>query len=90
VGGSAGLAGHHFALSTEHIHFPRLNRALFYFGYAILTETTIHWMAATHSAGAITENNQNAQNGFIVIGLPRAIWALLSANPEMRGEAGDV
>jgi hypothetical protein len=52
--------------------------------------TPIHWLAATHSAGAITENNSIAQNGFVAIGLPLAIWALLSANPELLGEAEDV
>ena len=79
-------AGNHFALNTEHRHFPRLSRSLLYFGYAILTVTTIVWLAATHSAGAIAHNNQIAQNGFIAIGLPLAIWALLTANPDLLGE----
>ncbi len=78
-------AGNHFALNTEHAHFPRLSRALLYFGYAILTVTTINWLAATHSAGAIDQNNQIAQNGFIAIGLPLAIWALVTADPDLLG-----
>jgi hypothetical protein len=32
-------------------------------------------------------NEQLAQNGFVVIGLPLAFWALLTANAELLGEA---
>jgi hypothetical protein len=79
-------AGNHFALNSEHAHFPRPSRALLYFGYAILTVTTINWLAATHSANAIAQNSEIAQNGFIAIGLPLAIWALLTGDAELLGE----
>ena len=79
-------AGDHFALNEETRRFPRASRALLYFGYALLTVTTINWLAASHNAPALAQQGQVAQNGFIAIGLPLAFWTLLTASPELLGD----
>ena len=79
-------AGDHFALNQETQRFPRASRALLYFGYALLTVTTINWLAASHNAPALAQQGQVAQNGFIAIGLPLAFWTLLTASPELLGD----
>jgi len=78
-------AGDHFALNEEFEHFPRLSRALLYFGYALLTVTTVTWLAASHNASAMAQQGQVATNGFIAIGLPLAFFTLLTANPDLLG-----
>ncbi len=79
-------AGDHFALNEEHEHFPRLSRAQLYFGYALLTVTTVNWLAASHNAPAMAQQGQVATNGFIAIGLPLAFWTLLTANAALLGD----
>jgi hypothetical protein len=78
-------AGDHFALNEEAEGFPRMSRAQLYFGYALLTVTTINWLAASHNAPAVAQQGQIATNGFIAIGLPLAFWTLLTANSELVG-----
>jgi hypothetical protein len=79
-------AGDHFALNEEAEGFPRMSRAQLYFGYALLTVTTVNWLATSHNASAVAQQGQIATNGFIAIGLPLAFWTLLTANAELLGD----
>jgi hypothetical protein len=80
-------AGDHFALNEEAKGFPRMSRAQLYFGYALVTVITVNWLASSHNAPAVAQQGDIATNGFIAIGLPLAFWTLLTANPELLGEA---
>ena len=79
-------AGNHFALNEEAQGFPRMSRAMLYLGYALLTVTTVNWLAASHNVPAVAQQGQVATNGFVAIGLPLAFWTLLTANAELLGD----
>jgi hypothetical protein len=79
-------AGNRFGLNESTPIFPRTSRALLYFGFALLTVTTVNWLAAAHHATALSANEQITSNGYIAVGLPLAFWALLSRHPSALGE----
>jgi hypothetical protein len=78
-------AGNRFALNTENPRWSRLPRSLLYFGYALLTVTSIVWLAASHQADAIAAKDLIGQNGFIAIGLPLALWSLITGSEDLLG-----
>ena len=80
-------AGNRFGLNAESATFPRAARGLLYFGYALLTVTTVNWLAVSHHASAMATNEQVTQNGYLAIGLPLAFWALLVGSDELMGES---
>lgn len=79
-------AGNRFSLNTEARSFPRLARSLMYFGYALLVVVAINWIAATHDANQMAQNDLIANGGFRIIGLPLAFWALMVGSETVMGE----
>lgn len=79
-------AGNRFALNAETGRFPRYARSLMYFGYALLTVTSINWLAASHNVSAMANNEQITRNGYLAIGLPLAFWALMVGSKTVMGE----
>ncbi len=79
-------AGNRFALNAETGRFPRYARSLMYFGYALLTVTSINWLAASHDVSAMANNEQITRNGYLAIGLPLAFWALMAGSKTVMGE----
>ncbi|MBI3241982.1 MAG: hypothetical protein HYZ49_06780 [Chloroflexi bacterium] len=80
-------AGNRFSLNTEARSFPRQSRSLMYFGYALLVVITINWLAASHNADQMAQNNVVTNGGFQIIGLPLALWALITGSATMMGES---
>jgi hypothetical protein len=80
-------AGNRFGLNAESPAFPRAARGLLYFGYALLTVTTVNWLAAAHHVSAMSFNEQVTQNGFIALGLPLAFWALFTGSQHVLGQS---
>ena len=81
-------AGNRFALSAENAAWPRLTRGLLYFGYATLTVISMNWLAAGHQVDALAVKDLLVQNGFVAIGVPLAVWSLLTGSESVLG-AGD-
>jgi hypothetical protein len=79
-------AGNRFALNTENPHWQRLPRSLLYFGYALLTVISMVWLAASHQADALAFKDLIGQNGYIAIGLPLALWSLMTGSEDLLGD----
>jgi hypothetical protein len=82
-------AGNRFALNAENPRWPRLPRSLLYFGYALLTVTSMVWLAASHQVDALAAKDLIGQSGFIAIGMPLALWSLIAGSEALLGP-GDV
>jgi hypothetical protein len=78
-------AGNRFALNAENPRWPRLPRTLLYFGYALLTVISMVWLAASHQADALATKDLIGQNGFTAIGLPLAVWSLMTGSQDLLG-----
>jgi hypothetical protein len=79
-------AGDRFALNDTTPAFPRTSRAMLYFGFALLTVTTVNWLAAAHHTTAIGANEQITSNGFIAVGLPIAFWVMVTRHSNLLGK----
>ncbi len=80
-------AGNRFGLNADSPNFPRASRGLLYFGYALLTVTTVNWLATAHHVSAMSINEQVTRNGYVALGLPLAFWALLVGSRQVLGES---
>lgn len=78
-------AGNRFGLNVETRQFPRSARSLLYLGYALLSLITINWMFMAHDTEGLAQTGWAAQNGFTLLGIPLAFWALLVGSGAVLG-----
>lgn len=71
-------SGERFALNGDSRAFPRNSRVLLYYGYALMTIITANWYLAGHQIAETHTTEAVTQNGFLMLGLPLAFFALIT------------
>jgi len=79
-------AGQRFLLNENLADPRRFHRILLYFGYALLSVTITHWQWAAHQRAQIHLIDLQARNGFLLVGLPLAFYALFARTNDIMGE----
>lgn len=73
-------------LNTDSAAFPRISRALMYFGYVMLTLCVAHWFVVTHSVAQQTVQSDITLVGFEVFGLALVYWLAIARMTPLVGD----
>jgi len=75
--------GGYFGLTGDSRSFPRWSRSFLFLGYALMAALFAHWDTIVHRAGA---GEGYAETGFVLLGMPLAIMALLTLRSAVDSE----
>lgn len=73
-------------LNADSASFPRISRALMYFGYVMLTLCVAHWFVVTHSVAQQTVQSDITLAGFEVFGLALVYWLAIARMTPLIGD----
>ncbi len=63
-------------LNADSAGFPRMSRALMYFGYVMLSLSVAHWFVVSHAVQQQAAQGDYTMLGFLLYGLTLAMWLL--------------
>lgn len=64
-------------LNADSAGFPRISRALMYFGYVMLSLSVAHWFVVSHDVQQQAVQGDIALSGFALYGLTLLMWLLV-------------
>lgn len=75
-------------LNADSAGFPRMSRALMYFGYIMLSLSVAHWFVVSHAVQQQAAQGDNTMLGFLLYGLTLAMWLLAQRGRPLLEEQG--
>jgi uncharacterized membrane protein len=73
-------------LNADSSGFPRMSRALMYYGYIMLSLCVAHWFVVSHAVEQQTRQSDITLSGFLLYGLAVAMWLLAQRGRPLMGE----